>query len=284
MILFALGLIVALALTYFYWGRSKSICRVPKNPELESTLLKADLGVQATQSLLSKAQSAEAVKEEVKQILSKALSSNLEQKETPTVILFVGVNGVGKTTSIGKLAALLKKEGKRVVLGAGDTFRAAAGEQLAVWAERTDSLLVSRPGGDSASVLFDAVSKAKQEGYDFVLCDTAGRLHTKDNLMEELNKVYRVLGKAMPGAPHEVFLVIDGTTGQNALAQTREFMQAAPLTGLVLTKLDGTAKGGIVVAITQEFQIPIRFVGVGEKADDLKPFNPEEFTEALFEN
>lgn len=254
------------------------------SPGLESILLKADIGVQTTQALLGKAQTREALKEEVKQILSAPVSSGLIQKGHPTVILFVGVNGVGKTTSIGKIAARLKKEGKRVILGAGDTFRAAAEEQLGIWAERTDSLLVSKPGGDSAAVLFDAVSKAKQEKYDYVLCDTAGRLHTKDNLMQELNKVHRVLGKAMTGAPHEVFLVLDGTTGQNALSQAREFMQASPITGIVLTKLDGTAKGGIVVAITKEFQIPIKFVGVGEKAEDLKPFDANEFTEALFEN
>lgn len=247
-------------------------------------MLKADLGVWATQALLDKAQTPEALKEEIKQILSAPISESISQKNTPTVILFVGVNGVGKTTSIGKIAALLQKEGKRVILGAGDTFRAAAEEQLGIWAERTGSQLISRPGGDSASVLFDAVSKARQENYDYVLCDTAGRLHTKDNLMEELKKVHKVLGKAMPGAPHEVFLVLDSTTGQNALSQAREFMQATPITGIVLTKLDGTAKGGIVVAITKEFQIPIRFVGVGEKAEDLKPFDANEFTEALFEN
>lgn len=278
---FGLILFIALILTLglFFWFKKKA---PPK--ELEEALIKADLGVSMAHSLLDKAQTKEALKEEVRQILSAPVSSGLTQKDNPTVILFVGVNGVGKTTSIGKVAALLKKEGKRVILGAGDTFRAAAEEQLGVWAERTGSLLVSRPGGDSAAVLFDAISKARQENYDFVLCDTAGRLHTKDNLMEELKKVHKVLGKAMPGAPHEVFLVLDGTTGQNALSQAREFMQATPLTGIVLTKLDGTAKGGIVVAITKEFQIPIRFIGVGEQADDLKPFDVNEFTEALFEN
>ncbi len=271
-------IVAAIALGVF-WFRKKAPA-----PELEAMLLKADLGVQTSRSLLGKSQTQEGLKEEIRQILSVPISSGLTQKDTPTVILFVGVNGVGKTTSIGKIAALLQKEGKRVLLGAGDTFRAAAEEQLGIWAERTGSVLVSKPGGDSAAVLFDAVAKAKQEGYDFVLCDTAGRLHTKDNLMEELKKVHRVLGKAMPGAPHEVFLVLDGTTGQNALSQAREFMQASPITGIVLTKLDGTAKGGIVVAITKEFQIPIRFVGVGEKAEDLKPFDANEFTEALFEN
>src|SRR3989338_8588056 len=264
--IFALICVVAvlIGLGLFFYFQKKA---PPK--ELESVLLKADLGVSVSQSLLDKAQTTEELKQEIRQILSAPVSSGLTQKDTPTVILFVGVNGVGKTTSIGKVAALLRRENKRVILGAGDTFRAAAEEQLGVWAERTQSLLVSKPGGDPAAVLFDAVSKARQENYDFVLCDTAGRLHTKDNLMEELKKVY---------------LVLDGTTGQNALSQAREFMQAAPITGIILTKLDGTAKGGIVVAITQEFQIPIRFVGVGEKAEDLKPFNASEFTEALFEN
>ncbi len=251
--------------------------------DLETALLKADFGATTTRALLGESQTTEGLKEEVRQILSQKVASGLEQKDSPTVILFVGVNGVGKTTSIGKVAMRLKNEGKRVMLGAGDTFRAAAGEQLAVWAERTQSELVSRPNADSAAVLFDAVAKAKQEGCDFVLCDTAGRLHTKDNLMEELKKVHRVLGKAMPGAPHEVFLVLDGTTGQNALAQAREFMEAAPITGIVLTKMDGTAKGGIVVAINKELGIPVRFIGTGEQASDLKPFDANEFTEALFE-
>ena len=272
-----IALVTALGLFFYFQKKTP-----PK--ELESVLLKADLGISVSQGLLEKSQTTEGLKEEIKQILSAPVSSGIVSKDTPTVILFVGVNGVGKTTSIGKIAALLQKEGKRVILGAGDTFRAAAQEQLGIWAERTQSLLVSKSSGDPAAVLFDAVCKAQQENYDFVLCDTAGRLHTKDNLMEELKKVHRVLGKAMPGAPHEVFLVLDGTTGQNALSQVREFMQATPITGIILTKLDGTAKGGIVVAITQEFQIPIRFVGVGEKAEDLKPFNASEFTEALFEN
>lgn len=283
MLIIAFFSVFAIALGVFFFKKKKTPVLTPG---LESTLLKADLGVQATQALLDKAQTPEALKQEIKGILTLNPSPAFAEASAgkPTVILFVGVNGVGKTTSIGKIAALLQKEGKRVILGAGDTFRAAAEEQLGIWAERTGSKLISRPGGDPASVLFDAVNKARQENYDYVLCDTAGRLHTKDNLMEELKKVHRVLGKAMPGAPHEVFLVLDGTTGQNALSQAREFMQASPITGIVLTKLDGTAKGGIVVAITQEFQIPIRFVGVGEKAEDLKPFDANEFTEALFEN
>jgi fused signal recognition particle receptor len=281
MLIIACFSVFAIALGVFFFRKKKAPAL---SPGLESTLLKADLGVQTTQALLDKAQTPESLKQEIKQILSSPVSNTLSHENTPTVILFVGVNGVGKTTSIGKIAALLHKEGKRVILGAGDTFRAAAEEQLGIWAQRTGSQLISRPGGDPASVLFDAVNKARQENYNYVLCDTAGRLHTKDNLMEELKKVHKVLGKAMPGAPHEVFLVLDGTTGQNALSQAREFMQASPITGIVLTKLDGTAKGGIVVAITKEFQIPIRFVGIGEKAEDLKPFDANEFTEALFEN
>ncbi|MBL4818678.1 MAG: signal recognition particle-docking protein FtsY [Deltaproteobacteria bacterium] len=276
------------------WAFSKKRAKKPALSQeaqaVEKTLLKADLGAQVTESLLSNDKSAEAIKEEVQAVLDASLRWHdkkgvlgLESKDTPTVILFIGVNGVGKTTSIGKMAALLKREGKRVLLGAGDTFRAAAGEQLEIWAERTQSEFVFKPNADPASVLFDAVAKAKEEQIDFVLCDTAGRLHTKDNLMSELKKVYKVLGKALPGAPHEVFLVLDGTTGQNALTQAKEFMAAAPITGIVLTKLDGTAKGGIVVAIAKELQIPVRFVGVGERAEDLKPFDAKEFTEALFE-
>lgn len=282
------GITLVLAILGAFWAFRKKPARVLTGAakDLETQLLKADLGVSVTQALLSETQNIDTLKEDVKQIFKIPLSPPLQKGEEtrPVVILFVGVNGAGKTTSIGKLAARLKQENKRVLLGAGDTFRAAAGEQLAIWAERTQSELVSKPGADSAAVLFDAVSKGKQEGYDFVLCDTAGRLHTKDNLMEELKKVHRVLGKAMPGAPHEVFLVLDGTTGQNALVQAREFMEAAPITGIVLTKLDGTAKGGIVVAIHQELKIPVRFVGVGEKVEDLKPFDANEFTEALFEN
>lgn len=286
MIFSIVGIILVLGFLGIYVALRKKPAPVltAKAKDLETILLKADLGISTANALLQETQDPSKLKDEVKQILKSDVASKLEQKHSPTVVLFVGVNGVGKTTSIGKLAAMLKGEGKRVLLGAGDTFRAAAGEQLAIWAERTQSKLVSKPGADSAAVLFDAVSKAKQEGIDFVLCDTAGRLHTKDNLMEELKKVHRVLGKAMPGAPHEVFLVLDGTTGQNALSQAREFMEATPITGIVLTKLDGTAKGGIVVSINQELKIPVRFVGVGEKAEDLKLFDANEFTEALFEN
>ncbi len=287
-----IAIIVALGILGFFAFKrfQKPRALTGKAAILEKTLLKADLGAAVVRGLVSDvaANNPEALKQEIKAVFrhceepQATRQSCIAQKDTPTVVLFVGVNGVGKTTSIGKMAALLKREGKKVLLGAGDTFRAAAGEQLGIWAERTNSELVYRPGGDPASVLFDAVSKAKAESIDFVLCDTAGRLHTKDNLMEELKKVHRVLGKALPGAPHEVFLVLDGTTGQNALNQAREFMEAAPITGIVLTKMDGTAKGGVVVSITKELGIPVRFVGVGEQASDLKPFDAEEFAEGLF--
>ena len=190
--------------------------------------------------------------------------------------------GVGKTTTIGKIATQLGKQGKRIVLGAGDTFRAAASEQLGIWATRSGASLVASENADPASVLFDAVQKGKTEKADFVLCDTAGRLHTKSNLMDELKKAYRVLGKTQAGAPHEVLLVLDATMGQNAIIQAKQFSESTPLTGIVLTKLDGTAKGGIVLGIVDELKIPIRYIGVGETADDLQPFEPKEFINALF--
>jgi fused signal recognition particle receptor len=197
--------------------------------------------------------------------------------------MVVGVNGTGKTTTIGKLAARLKQSGKSVILGAGDTFRAAAGEQLDVWADRAHVPIVrGKDGADPGSVLFDAVARAKVEGAQVVLCDTAGRLHTKANLMDELKRLRRTLEKAQPGAPHEVLLVVDATTGQNAIAQARQFHEALKVSGFVLTKLDGTAKGGVIIGICDELKIPVRYVGVGEKLSDLKPFDPHEFVEALF--
>jgi fused signal recognition particle receptor len=196
--------------------------------------------------------------------------------------MMVGVNGVGKTTTIGKLAARFQREGKGVMLAAADTFRAGAMEQLKVWAARVGaSFLAQQEGADPAAVAFDAVQSAASKGLDAVIVDTAGRLHTKTNLMEELKKVQRVIGKAMPGAPHEVWLVVDATQGQNALLQAREFHQALGLTGIVLSKLDGTAKGGIVVAISDELELPIRYVGVGERLEDLQPFFPQDFVNAL---
>jgi fused signal recognition particle receptor len=197
--------------------------------------------------------------------------------------MVVGVNGSGKTTTIGKLAAKLKADGRSVMLGAGDTFRAAAGEQLEVWADRVGAPVVrGKEGADPASVCFEAVQRGVQEKVDVVLCDTAGRLHTKAPLMEELKKVKRVIGKAAEGAPHEVLLVLDSTNGQNAIAQARQFHEALGVSGIVLTKLDGTAKGGVVIGICDELRIPVRYVGVGETVADLKPFAAKEFVEALF--
>ncbi len=201
----------------------------------------------------------------------------------PQVILMVGVNGTGKTTTIGKLAKRLLDEGQSVMLAAGDTFRAAAVEQLQAWGERNHvPVIAQQPGADSASVIFDALEAATARGADVLIADTAGRLHTKTNLMEELAKIVRVMKKIDPEAPHEVLLVVDATTGQNALVQAQQFHQAVGITGIALTKLDGTAKGGIVFAIAERLKLPIRFVGVGESIDDLRPFDADEFVEALF--
>jgi fused signal recognition particle receptor len=201
----------------------------------------------------------------------------------PFVIMIAGVNGVGKTTSIGKLAKLLRTEGRSVLLAAGDTFRAAAEEQLQEWALRNDVAVIAQSGGDPAAVMFDAIAAARARGIDVVLADTAGRLSTQSHLMEELKKIKRVIGKAQPGAPHETLLVLDANTGQNALAQVRSFDAALGLSGLILTKLDGTAKGGIVAAIARENPVPLRFIGVGERIDDLRPFVVSEFVSALFD-
>jgi fused signal recognition particle receptor len=207
----------------------------------------------------------------------------IDRGPRPFVVLAVGVNGVGKTTTIAKMARRLAQAGRRPLLVAGDTFRAAAIEQLQVWADRLEVPIVrQRHGADPASVAFDGIAAAKARGTDVVLIDTAGRLHTKSNLMEELRKVKRVVGRELPGAPHEVLLVLDATVGQNALAQARQFHEAVGVTGLVLTKLDGTARGGIVVAIAEELKIPVRLVGVGEGVEDLQDFNPEAFVAALF--
>ena len=201
----------------------------------------------------------------------------------PSVILVIGVNGVGKTTTIGKMASRLKSEGKRVVLGAADTFRAAAIEQLEVWAQRSGADLIKQSeGSDPASVVYDAIAAAKARGADVVICDTAGRLHNKKNLMDELSKIGRVIDRELPDADKEVLLVLDATTGQNAVNQAREFQNAAGITGIVLTKLDGTARGGVVLAIRENLGIPVKFIGVGEQVDDLQPFNADEFAEALF--
>jgi fused signal recognition particle receptor len=257
--------------------------------EMESILFTADIGAKTAQKLLDglkgglgKGETAmNNLKVEMGKIFDGAKSS-APSLGTPQVIMFVGVNGAGKTTSIGKLGANLKNLGKTVLFAAGDTFRAAATEQLKLWGERSGIEVVSgKENADPASVLFEAIEKGKAMGVDYILCDTAGRLHTKSSLMEELAKVYRVVGKAMPGAPHEVLLVVDATMGQNAIAQAREFAQAAPLTGVVLSKLDGTAKGGVALGIVDELKVPIRYVGIGEKASDLKDFSAKEFISAL---
>ncbi|MBU4566738.1 MAG: signal recognition particle-docking protein FtsY [Desulfarculus sp.] len=263
--------------------------------DLEEVLVTADLGVHTSLKLIEQLRGKVARKElddaeALKQALRKGIAGVLhevppapERDNHPHVIMVVGVNGVGKTTSIGKLAHFFKSQGRSVLLAAGDTFRAAANEQLTIWSERVGCDIVGgQEGADPSAVAFDAVEAALNRGRDLVLIDTAGRLHTKVNLMEELKKIHRVLGKKLPGAPHEVILVLDATTGQNALQQAKLFNQVVPLTGLVLTKLDGTAKGGVVVAISGEMKLPICFVGLGEGMEDLKPFEAEGFAEAIF--
>jgi len=267
--------------------------------ELEEILFSADVGVQTATALLEavrdklKRRELEdlgkvkaALRVEIERILSEASGAHggLPEAPPPQVVMVVGVNGTGKTTTIGKLAAKLKVAGKSVVLGAGDTFRAAAGEQLDVWADRAHVPIVrGKDGADPGAVLFDAVTRAREEKIDVVLCDTAGRLHTKANLMEELKRLKRTLAKAQEGAPHEVLLVVDATTGQNAIQQARQFHEALGVTGFVLTKLDGTAKGGVIIGICDALKIPVRYVGIGEKVSDLKEFDAHEFVVALFE-
>src|SRR3569833_2379308 len=265
--------------------------------EIEKVLLTADIGVRTANKLL----------EEMRASLSRrelgspeAAWAFLEKRSLellsfgappidwkagkPMVLLIIGVNGSGKTTTIGKLAAKLIGDGKKVLMGAGDTFRAAAAEQLDIWANRVGATLVrGKEGADPSSVLFDAVKRATTDGFDVVIADTAGRLHTKTDLMEELQKVRRVIGKAAPGAPHETWLVIDSTSGQNAIAQAQIFTQAMSVSGIVLTKLDGTAKGGVILGIADQLRIPVRFIGVGERVEDLREFDAAEFVEALFE-
>ena len=260
--------------------------------ELEELLITSDIGVQTTMVLmerLSKAKAAEVgevkqiLKEEILSILGPQLPIPEKDPNKPHVILVVGVNGVGKTTTIGKIAASAKASGKKVLIAAADTFRAAAIEQLAIWAERADAEFVKhRANSDPAAVSFDAVAAASSRGCDIVLIDTAGRLHTKINLMEELKKIKRTVSKQLEGAPHEILLVLDATTGQNALSQAKLFDEALGLTGLVLTKLDGTAKGGIVVSICSSLNIPLQYIGVGEQIDDLRLFDAEQFIDALF--
>ena len=263
--------------------------------ELEEALILADIGAstaadtvaqlrkRVSQKLLTRA-------DEVKDALRDILAEKLDVGDTalcvdtqPSVVLIIGVNGVGKTTSIGKLAARLKSEGKKVLLCAGDTFRAAAADQLEIWANRAGVDIVRQhEGADPGAVLFDALQAAKARHADVVLCDTAGRLHNKQNLMNELAKLRKIIDRETPDAAKETLLVLDATTGQNGLIQARQFKETAGLTGIILTKLDGTAKGGIVVAIAQELQVPVKFVGVGEGIDDLRPFDAGEFTKELF--
>ena len=262
---------------------------------LEESLILADVGVNIAAESVNSLRNAvfsydmkdpEQVKAELRKILLQKLSvgdAALDTAKSPTVILVIGVNGVGKTTSIGKLAARLKGEGKKVLLCAGDTFRAAAADQLEIWANRAGVPIVRQhEGADPGAVLFDALQAAKARDVDVVLCDTAGRLHNKQNLMNELAKLRKIIDRELPEAGRETLLVLDATTGQNGLIQARSFKETAGLTGIVLTKLDGTAKGGIVIAIARELGVPVKFVGVGEGIDDLKPFDPEEFVNDLF--
>lgn len=267
--------------------------------ELETQLLVADVGFDATDTIISALTERvgrqeltdtgalfTALREELNKLLE-PVEQNLviDTSKKPYVILVVGVNGVGKTTSIGKLAKRFQQAGKSVMLAAGDTFRAAAVEQLQVWGERNKiPVIAQHTGADSASVVFDAVEAARARNIDILIADTAGRLHTKSNLMEELSKVVRVIKKQMPDAPHEVLLVLDAGTGQNALSQASEFGKAVGVSGLVVTKLDGTAKGGILFALAKTTGIPIRFIGVGEQIDDMRPFEAKEFVDALFED
>jgi fused signal recognition particle receptor len=265
--------------------------------DLEATLLGADLGTTTTREVLEKLRDKadrkqirnveelkRLLKEELLAILASANNQSVQRVDgTPEVILVVGVNGTGKTTTIGKLAQVLRSDGKTVLLCAADTFRAAAIEQLEIWGERTGTEVVrTKAGGDPAAVLYDALQAAQARKTDYVIVDTAGRLHTKTNLMAELEKMRRTAQRIIPGAPHETLLVMDATTGQNGLQQARLFTQSAGVTGIVLTKLDGTAKGGVVVAISRELGLPVRYVGVGEKAGDLLPFDPKDFVDSLF--
>jgi len=269
----------------------------PTLNDLEATLISADLGTTTTHEVLEKLRDKadrkqignvdelkRLLKEELLAILTAANTQpGLKVEGTPEVILVVGVNGTGKTTTIGKLAQVFRSNGKTVLLCAADTFRAAAIDQLEIWGERTGTEVIkTKPGGDPSAVLYDALQSANSRHTDYVIVDTAGRLHTKTNLMAELEKMRRTAQRIIPGAPHETLLVMDATTGQNGLQQARLFTQSAGVTGIVLSKLDGTAKGGVVVAISRELGVPVRYVGVGEKPGDLLPFDPKEFVESLF--
>jgi fused signal recognition particle receptor len=265
--------------------------------ELEYTLISADIGVRTTNEILERirqqvdrklvgdaAELRGLIRQHLLEILQSTERPVTHVDEPPAVVMVVGVNGAGKTTSIGKLANRYKAEGRTVLLCAADTFRAAAIEQLEIWGERTTTEVIrQQPGSDPSAVLFDALQAARARKTDYVIVDTAGRLQTKANLMAELEKMRRTAGRVIPGAPHEVLLVLDATTGQNGLEQARRFTETSGVTGIILAKLDGTAKGGVVVAIARELNLPIRYVGIGEKADDLLPFDPEKFIASLFE-
>lgn len=264
--------------------------------ELEEVLIMADLGINTTTAIiedLRKKVKENKIKEpeECRQILINSMKEQMQLKETAydfenqkSVVLLIGVNGVGKTTSVGKLAGQMKDKGKKVMVAAADTFRAAAIEQLTEWAHRANvDIIAQKEGSDPAAVVYDAVTAAKARNVDILLCDTAGRLHNKKNLMEELKKIDRVIEREYPEAYRETLVVLDGTTGQNALAQAKEFNEVADITGIVLTKLDGTAKGGIAIAIQSELGIPVKYIGIGEKIDDLQKFNAEDFINALFQ-
>lgn len=264
--------------------------------EIEETLVMGDIGINATTAIIDNLK--QKVKEqhikdphECKELLINSIKEQMQVGETAyefehrtSVVLVIGVNGVGKTTSVGKLAGKLKDQGKKVILGAADTFRAAAGEQLTQWANRAGvEIIGGQDGADPASVVYDAVAAAKARNADVLICDTAGRLHNKKNLMEELRKIYRILEREYPEAYLETLVVLDGTTGQNALSQARQFAEVANVTGIILTKLDGTAKGGIAVAIQSELDIPVKYIGVGESIDDLQKFDADAFVNALFD-
>lgn len=263
--------------------------------ELEEILITSDLGIDTTMKVIEDLKTKvrerkiidamkvkDLLREELQEILAEG-GNELKLDSKPAVIIVIGVNGVGKTTSIGKIANLYKQQGKKVLLAAGDTFRAAAIDQLEIWADRVGvDIIAQKEGSDPAAVIYDAVQAAKSRKADLLICDTAGRLHTKKNLMEELKKVSRVLDRELPGADRETLLVLDATTGQNAISQAKTFSETADITGIVLTKLDGTAKGGIVVAIKSELDIPVKLIGVGEQMDDLQKFDANEFVEALF--
>ena len=263
--------------------------------ELDEILIMSDIGAVTSAKIcdtLKKRVKEEKIKdpEEIKKLLSQTVAEmvkgdrELKLSTKPSFVFVIGVNGVGKTTTIGKLASQLKASGKKVILGAADTFRAAAIEQLEVWAGRAGvDIVKSAEGADPASVVFDTIAAAKSRGSDVIICDTAGRLHNKKNLMNELAKMYRIIGRELPDADVETLLVLDATTGQNAVNQARDFKEVADITGIVLTKLDGTARGGVVLAIMDELKIPVKYIGVGEQIDDLQPFDPTEFAAALFE-